>query len=103
MLLAALKQINAWKPQNIQQYCSKMASGAIAELRENGFWIEDEKNRANHLFGVRLPDGIDRERLKIRLQKNNISVSFRGDAIRVSPNVYNRESEMRKLAQVLIG
>jgi selenocysteine lyase/cysteine desulfurase len=103
MLLAALKQINAWKPQNIQQYCSKMASGAIAELRENGFWIEDEKNRANHLFGVRLPDRIDRERLKIRLQKNNISVSFRGDAIRVSPNVYNRESEMRKLAQVLIG
>jgi selenocysteine lyase/cysteine desulfurase len=103
MLLAALKQINAWKPKNIQQYCYKIAPDAIAELRENGFWIEDEKNRANHLFGVRLPEGIDREKLKIRLQKNNISVSFRGDAIRVSPNVYNKESEMRKLAQVLIG
>jgi selenocysteine lyase/cysteine desulfurase len=103
MLLAALKQINAWKPKNIQQYCSKIASGAIAELRERGFWIEEENNRANHLFGVRLPEGIDRDRLKNRLQKNNISVSFRGDAIRVSPNVYNRESEMRKLAQVLIG
>ncbi|MCX8490841.1 MAG: aminotransferase, partial [Cyclobacteriaceae bacterium] len=79
------------------------ARDAIAELRENGFWIEEENNRAHHLFGVRLPAGMDREKLKKRLQKNSISVSFRGDAIRVSPNVYNRESEMKTFAHVLIN
>jgi selenocysteine lyase/cysteine desulfurase len=102
MLLAALKQLNLWKPKNIQEYCAKISSKAISQLRENDFWIEDEKNRGQHLFGIRLPERIDKEKLKLRLQKNKISVSFRGDAIRVSPNVYNTEAEMLKLAKVLM-
>jgi selenocysteine lyase/cysteine desulfurase len=103
MLLAALKQINQWKPKNIQAYCAKISRKAIGQLRENDFWIESEKDRGQHLFGIRLPEKIDKEKLKQRLQKNKISVSFRGDAIRVSPNVYNTEAEMMKLAKVLIG
>ncbi len=101
MLLAALKQINQWKPKNIQDYCAKISNKAIEQLREGGFWIEDEKFRGQHLFGIRLPERIDKEKLKLRLQKNKISVSFRGNAIRVSPNVYNTEAEMMKLAKVL--
>jgi selenocysteine lyase/cysteine desulfurase len=103
MLLAALKQINQWKPKNIQSYCAKISSEAIAGLREKGFWIEDEDYRGQHLFGVRLPSHIDHQKLKLRLKRNKISVSFRGDAIRVSPNVYNTENEMMKLAKVLVG
>lgn len=103
MLLAALKQLNQWKPKNIQEYCAKISRKAISQLRENDFWIEDEKHRGQHLFGIRLPERIDKEKLKQRLQKNKISVSFRGDAIRVSPNVYNTEAEMMKLAKVLTG
>jgi selenocysteine lyase/cysteine desulfurase len=101
MLLAALKQINLWKPKNIQHYCSVISRKAIGQLRENGFWIENEKNRGHHLFGIRLPEQVDREKLAKRLKSNNISVSFRGDAIRVSPNVYNTEAEMIKLAKVM--
>jgi selenocysteine lyase/cysteine desulfurase len=103
MLLAALKQINQWKPKNIQTYCAKISSEAIASLRKEGFWIEDESYRGQHLFGVRLPSHIDHSKLKFRLKRNKISVSFRGDAIRVSPNVYNTEAEMMKLAKVLMG
>ncbi len=103
MLLAALNQINNWKPKNIQVYCSKISREAINQLREQEFWIEEENSRGQHLFGIRLPDRIDRDELKQRLQKNKISVSFRGDAIRVSPNVYNKEIELLKLAKVLIG
>lgn len=103
MLLAALKQINKWKPKNIQVYCSKISREAINQLRDQEFWIEEENSRGQHLFGIRLPDRIDRDKLKQRLQKNKISVSFRGDAIRVSPNVYNKEIELLKLAKVLIG
>jgi selenocysteine lyase/cysteine desulfurase len=103
MGIAALKQINLWKPKNVQDYCAKISQEAIAILREEGFWIEEEANRGRHLFGVRLPGHIDFQKLRLRLKKNKISVSFRGDAIRVSPNVYNTEAEMMKLAKVLIG
>jgi selenocysteine lyase/cysteine desulfurase len=103
MGIAALKQINQWKPKNIQHYCAKISNEAIAKLRERGFWIEDEKYRGMHLFGIRLPERIDQEKLKLRLKRNKISVSFRGDAIRVSPNVYNTEAELTRLANVLMS
>ncbi|MFM9837115.1 MAG: aminotransferase class V-fold PLP-dependent enzyme [Cyclobacteriaceae bacterium] len=103
MGIAALKQINLWKPKNIQEYCAKISNEAIGALREEEFWIEEETHRGRHLFGVRLPGHIDFQKVKLRLKKNKVSVSFRGDAIRVSPNVYNTEAEMMKLAKVLIG
>ena len=49
------------------------------------------------MFGVYLPKHIDLIKLKQHLVENNIYVSYRGDAIRVSPNVYNDESDFEKL------
>ena len=71
-------------------------------LREYGFWIEDDTYRGDHLFGVRLPKEINIDSVKSQLSKRNIFVSFRGDAIRVSPNVYNTEEDMHRLASALI-
>ncbi len=101
MMIAALQQINQWKPKNIQHYCREITHTPIQQLRQAGFWVEDENYRAHHLFGVRLPKGADLEKIKVRLKKNKISVSFRGDAIRVSPNVYNSKSDVMKLVSVL--
>jgi selenocysteine lyase/cysteine desulfurase len=101
MMLAALNQINQWKPTNIQTYCEKISNKAISQLTEAGFWIEDSTHRAHHLFGIRLPERINREKLILALKKNKIMVSFRGDAIRVAPHVYNSELEMLKLASVI--
>lgn len=103
MFLVALKQINAWGPKNIQTYCKNISKKPIGLLQENGFWIEDEKYRSSHLFGIRLPDGKDIKPIKSKLKKKNISVSYRGDAIRVSPHVYNQEKELLTLAHVLIA
>lgn len=103
MMLAALKQINAWKPKNIQAYCKQISKKPIELLRNNGFWIEDEKFRSSHLFGIRLPKDKDIRLIKFNLQKKNISVSYRGDAIRVSPHLYNTEKELLQLARVLIA
>jgi len=41
--------------------------------------------------------------LKAKLSEEKIYVSYRGKAIRVSPNVYNSESDMEKLAANLIS
>jgi selenocysteine lyase/cysteine desulfurase len=101
MMMAALQQINEWKPENIQRYCQQISEKAIVQLREAGYWIEHEKFRGHHLFGLRLPKGIAPEKIKQRLQANKISVSWRGDAIRVSPNVYNTENDLKKLVTAL--
>lgn len=103
MMLEALKQVNLWKPQAIQKHCKSITQKPIALLREAGFWIEAEANRGYHLFGIRIPEGMNMDVVKKRIHKNKISVSFRGNAIRVSPHVYNTEADMMKLVRALIG
>lgn len=103
MMLEALKQINQWKPKAIQEYCKSITQKPVALLREAGFWIEEESARGYHLFGIRLPEDADLETIKRRIVKNKISVSFRGNAIRVSAHLYNTEADMMKLVRALIG
>jgi selenocysteine lyase/cysteine desulfurase len=103
MLLEALKQINQWKPQTIQKYCAAITKKPISLLREAGFWIEDEKFRGHHLFGIRLPDNVNIDMIKGAIQKRKISVSIRGNAIRVAPHLYNTEADLMKLVKVLLS
>jgi len=101
MMTTALKQINQWAPENIQAYCAEISREPIEKLRDAGFWVEEEKHRGSHLFGVRLSKDADLEKIKRDLKRNNISVSVRGDAIRVSPNVYNTERDLMRLVKTL--
>ena len=99
MLTKSLEQLVEWKPENIQDYCENISKEAIKELRNLGCFVEDKTYRANHLFGVYLPKHIKLDKLKARFKENNIYVSYRGDAIRVSPNVYNSENEFEKFVR----
>ena len=101
MLHEALKQLLKWQPDNIQTYCKKLIKNPIEELLELGFKIEDTHSRASHLFGIRLPESMQISSFQHSFKKNKVSVSFRGDAIRVSPNVYNDELDMRKLLKAM--
>lgn len=101
MLLKAIQQLNRWGVGNIQQYCSAISKNAILTLQETGFPIEEEDYRAGHLFGVRFR-GDNSQKIKEGLEKSRINVSYRGDAIRVSPNVYNREEDLSRLVKVLL-
>lgn len=103
MLLEALRQINEWTPEAIQAYCRSVSKDAIAKLQENGYWVEEEEYRAHHLFGIRFPKGIDISALRERMRRKKISVSYRGESMRVSPGVYNTAKEMDQLARVIIG
>lgn len=102
MLLKALEQLNRWKPENVQAYCKSITKKAVDELRELGFWIEDDAHRASHLFGIRLPLELDMQKIKAELLKKKIYVSYRGDAMRVAPNVYNTKEDLKKLSTTLI-
>jgi selenocysteine lyase/cysteine desulfurase len=101
MMLKAVDQLSRWGISNIQEYCSAISKDAIAKLKEKDFWIEDDAYRGGHIIGLRLPAGKDIEKIKSALLKNKIYVSFRGNAIRVAPNVYNDEKDLKKLVKVL--
>lgn len=101
MALNALSQINRWDVKNIQAYCEAITENAIARLRAKDFWIEEPAYRAAHLFGIRHPRMWDHEKLKEKLIKNKLHVSLRGDAIRVSPHVYNRVEDLDRLVKTL--
>lgn len=101
MLLKAIQQLNNWGIGNIQEYCTSIAEESILKLQEKGFVIEDKKCRGSHLFGVRLPQQIDLEKVKASLLKHKVYVSVRGTALRVAPNIYNTDADLKKLVKVL--
>ena len=97
MLTCTVKQLLEWEPENIQDYCNKITGEAIEELREMHCFIEEDAYRAKHLFGVKLADNMDMERLQEELRDSNIIVSVRGNYIRVSPHVFNTKEDLEKL------
>jgi selenocysteine lyase/cysteine desulfurase len=101
MLHAALTQIIAWKPEHIQAYCNQLIQPLITFLQENNFHVEEEHCRAKHLFGFTLPDSFDKEDLLKALQQKNISVSARGNAVRVSTHLFNTGEDIALFIEAL--
>jgi selenocysteine lyase/cysteine desulfurase len=101
MLLKAIQQLNGWGSDRIQEYCTTIVEESVLKLQEKGFIIEGKEWRGSHLFGVRLPQQIDLEKVKASLLKHKVYVSVRGNALRVAPNLYNTDMDLKKLVKVL--
>lgn len=99
MLSEGIKQLNEWKPENIQQYCKKITEAAVLTLREAGYFIEEDTFRSHHLFGMYPKNPSEIEAIKHLLLKENIHVSYRGKSIRISPNVYNTVADLEHLVR----
>lgn len=99
MQRTALDQLNAWGIAGVQDYCRRLVAPFVPALEQMGIQLPDR--RAHHLLGLRLDDSFDTERLNVLLQQRRIFVSFRGNAIRVAPNVYNRPEEVEQLVECL--
>ncbi len=98
MMQAALEQIMEWGPERIQDYCRRLAAPWLERLRAAGVEVNPG---VWHLFGLRLPEGVDPASLKEELEDHRISVSVRGASVRVSLHVYNTADDMRRLVEVL--
>ncbi len=101
MLLASLDLILEWTPEAIRDYCRRLSETLIREAVALGFSIEEDQWRAAHLFGLRMPEGIDLGGLKAELEARKIFVSLRGSALRVSPHLYNDEADVAALVEAL--
>lgn len=101
MLEAALEQVIEWEPETIQRHARGLNDAAAARLRELGCRIEDDRWRGGHLFGARLPAGVDLPVLGRDLQTRGVSVSLRGGAVRIAPHLYNDTGDIDALVEVV--
>lgn len=97
MMIAALRQILEWTPAGIQSYCQEISTDTYNELISRGHHIDNSTDTAKHLTGVYFKEGTNTELLLQKLKAKNISVSFRGNAMRVSPHLYNTEEDFAQL------
>lgn len=101
MLEAALEQLLDWTPAAVQHYCRALSDAVIPQWEALGIRVEAPAFRAGHLFGLQLPDAVDRDALVRRLAEHRIFVSPRGEVLRVAPSVYNDTSDFAALTAVL--
>jgi selenocysteine lyase/cysteine desulfurase len=97
----AIEMLLDWKPERISAYCHDLSVPLIARALELGFSVEEDDWRSPHLFGLYMPEGLELRALKTALEERGISVSLRGQALRVSPNVYNEAADVDALIEAL--
>ncbi len=100
MTKAALEEVTARDPQRYQVYCQKLTSGLEARLAPLGFTMEESAWRSSHLFGLRSA-AVEPKKVQAALASHGVSVSVRGNAIRVSPGIYNDEEDIDALVDAL--
>lgn len=97
MAIAAMNQIMAWQPVRIQAYCRNLMKEAIPRMQALGLKVEQEDWRSSHLFGLRMPAGIDLPALHAHLRSQQVYTTMRGSALRIAPHVYNDEADVEAL------
>jgi selenocysteine lyase/cysteine desulfurase len=101
MVAAGLERLASWTVPAVAQYCERLTgiiTGAAADL---GYAVGHPDERSPHISGVRLASADQGERLQDALRRRRVSVSVRGDAVRISPHVYNDEADAAALVSAL--
>lgn len=101
MLLAATRLIAEWGVDRISRYVTKLTSRIALEASELGYLVAPERERVPHILGLRIPGAGDIGSLRLRLERSKVHVSVRGNAIRVSPHVYNDQGDVDALLDAL--
>ena len=96
-----LEQVLDWQPEHIQNYCASLIADFLPFARNKGYEIISPYR--SHLFGIGVPAHMNCQKLLEELTHRKISVSLRGKAIRVSPNVYNNSADIDALQDVLVS
>ncbi len=100
MAVAALQQILAWQVPEIAATISKMTHHIAQRATELGLKVAPAHLRAGHLMGLRFPEGVPADLIE-RLSQSKIYVSVRGDSIRISPHLYNSETDIERFLTAL--
>jgi selenocysteine lyase/cysteine desulfurase len=100
MATAAVSQVAEWGVERISAGIGALTDRIATEARALGFEVPRAGERVRHMVGLRLPDGLP-PGLTDRLAAARVYVSVRGDAIRVSPHLYNDARDVERFVEVL--
>ena len=101
MLCTAIEQLLAWDVAEIQRYCAQLWAPWLDRLAAYGVALPHPEEHAAHLVGLRVAQSCDLSMLAGQLAARQVSVSVRGDVIRVAPHVYNDAADMAVLFETL--
>jgi selenocysteine lyase/cysteine desulfurase len=100
MANAAVDQIARWGVDSVAEALASV-TGRIADgVRELGWHTAPDPQRSPHLIGIRHPDGLPTG-LPEALAAGDVSVSVRGDSIRIAPHLHTTEADIDRLISVL--
>ena len=96
MLEASLRQVVSWNQKKIQDYCGALKSRLFQYLGH-----ESSSSDSKHLFGIRLPKGCNQELFIREKESRNISLSVRGEFLRISLHLYNDTADIDALIEAI--
>ena len=99
--VASLRLVTRWGPERIAAYVARISEPLLTRAPELGFGLEDAGFRSPHLYGLRMPEGVELAWVRTALEQRNVSVSLRGSSLRISPNVYNDARDIEALIDAL--
>jgi selenocysteine lyase/cysteine desulfurase len=97
---AGLRQILEWGVENVCESIEAMADAIVERLRPLGLTALPRSERAPHYLGLQLASGLPANLLP-QLAERNVYVSVRGSSIRVTPHLYNSDSDVDRLVEAL--
>lgn len=100
MVIAALEQILEWTPEAIQTTLSDVTASIAEKGAELGLSSVRRNLRAGHFLGLRFTGGIP-DGLLARMAEDNIYASIRGSSLRITPHLYNDETDVERLFRLL--
>jgi selenocysteine lyase/cysteine desulfurase len=96
MCAAALRQVLSWSVASIQASLAPLVDRIAACAELAGYQVAPAAERARHMIGIRFRDGLP-PRLAPALATAQVYASIRGDALRISPYLYNTHSDIDRL------
>ena len=99
-VVEALKQILEWGIENIQTTLAVNNRNLSKELENLGLSVLPEYLRGPHFLGVKLPKSAPKDLLST-LVKSDVYLSERGGSLRITPHLWNTQSDFEKLKDTL--
>ena len=100
MAAEALRQILDWGVENVSETIGALTDSIERGARERGIEAIQRERRARHMIGLRLGPDAPPD-LASRLAAQNVFVSVRGESVRVSPHLYNTQTDAERLFTAL--
>ena len=99
--IAALDQLLSWGVESIYPTLSNLTDDIATGVRPLGFKALARSARAGHFLGLQLPSSSSTNDTLQVLANANVYVSARGNALRITPHLYNNARDIERLVSAL--